>query len=437
MVADYIAPLFAWLHCTYLVTANLSFIGRNSPIWAAPVAAIVLDLVTIVVGLSNVQSGLYLFVVAVSLLSLWTSVVLLHMPHVGRFLCALFVFRAIIIPWRPFLLDSPYLLQYSILSFVTAFLAAMALLLASLMRSRVALLETHAGLRVANRELEEAKAHLMERNDILDSQSRKLERLSGDYMTALGRAEIANRAKDSFIANINHEFRTPLNAVIGFAELAGIEAGRTGQARLAEYVGHIDEGGKSLLKMIERILEYVEVDVGNRRIEKDSFDPTATIRGEIAAFQKLLDLKQVSVVFDADGAPALWAGDLRAFKVVTLEVFSNAVKFAPDRSAITISLIETSQGLSISFADLGPGLPNEALMAVGERFGVHEPVLSRGGLVQGLGLGLSLVKRTVELLDGAFSIRTNVPSGTIATIVFPRVEQSLLSRPGADQVRSG
>ena len=250
--ANLIAPMFFWLFAAYLATANLNFIGRSMPYWAAPAAAMVLDMATIVAGLSDVHSGLLLFVGATAVLSLWTGMVLLRMPHVGRFLCALFIFRAIVIPWRPFLLDSPYLLQYSILSFATAFLAAMALLLASLIRSRESLLTTHAGLQAAKRELEGAKADLMERNAILDRQSRKLERLSGDYATALERAEIANRAKDGFIANINHELRTPLNAVIGFAELAQLEARRAQQEKLAQYAGYIDQAGKGLLRMIDR-----------------------------------------------------------------------------------------------------------------------------------------------------------------------------------------
>lgn len=422
VVANYIAPLFAWLHCTYLVTANLSFIGRNSPPWAAPVAAVVLDLATIAAGFSNVQSGLYLFVVAISLLSLWTGIVLLRMPHVGRFLCILFVFRAVVIPWRPFLLDSPYLLQYSILSFVTAFLAAMALLLASLMRSRSALLATHAGLQAANRELEAAKAEMMERNDMLDRQSRKLERLSSDYVTALERAEIANRAKDGFIANINHELRTPLNAVIGFAELAQLEARRVEQNKLAEYVGCIDQAGKNLLRMIERILDYIAVDVGDRRIEQDCFNPVATIRNEVGAFQGLLDARRISIDFAIDSAPAEWVGDVKAFKSATLELLSNAVKFTPDGSRIAISVCLQPEALAVSIADQGPGMTEDFMAGAGERFNIGEPVLNRGGIIQGVGLGLSLVTRIAELLGGRLTLVANKPSGTVATITFPRLD---------------
>jgi signal transduction histidine kinase len=420
--ANLVAPLLFWLFATYLAAANLNFIGWSVQRWVAPAAAIALDLATIVAGLSDVRSGLLLFVGAMAVLSLWTGIVLLRMPHVGRFLCALFIMRAALVPWRPFLHDSPYLFQYSILYFATSFLAAMALLLASLIRSRESLLKTHAGLQSANRELEAAKADLMERNAILDRQSRKLERLSSDYATALERAEIANRAKDGFIANINHELRTPLNAVIGFAELAQLEARRAQQEKLGDYAGCIDQAGRSLLRMIERILDYIAVDVGDRRIEYDSFDPLATVRGEVAAFQGVLEARHIAIDLKTVSAPDAWVGDLKAFKSATLELLSNAVKFAPDDSRITISVVALPEGLAVSFADGGPGMSEEFRAGAGERFNIGEPVLNRGGIIQGVGLGLSLVTRIAELLGGKLMLDANEPHGTTATITFPRVE---------------
>lgn len=418
--ANLIAPMFFWLFAAYLASANLSFTGRTVPLWVAPAAAIILDLLTIVAGLSDVRAGLFLFSGTTAILSLWTGVILLRMPHVGRFLCALFVFRAAFLPLRPLLLESPYLLQYSILSFATSFLAAMALLLASLMRSRDSLLRTSAGLQAANRELEAAKADMMERNDVLDRQSRKLERLSSDYATALERAEIANRAKDGFIANINHELRTPLNAVIGFAELAQLEARRAEQKKLGEYVGYIGQAGGNLLRMIERILDYIAVDVGDRRVECNHFDPLATIRAEVAAFQELLDARRIAIDFDVDPAPTQWLGDLKAFKSATLELLSNAVKFAPDDSRIMISVCLQQEALAVSFADQGPGMSEEFMAGARERFSIGEPVLNRGGIIQGVGLGLSLVTRIAELLGGKLTLAANKPSGTVATITFPR-----------------
>jgi signal transduction histidine kinase len=226
-------------------------------------------------------------------------------------------------------------------------------------------------------------ANEMERNAILDRQSRKLERLSSDYPTALERAEIANRAKDGFIANINHELRTPLNAVIGFAELAQLEARRAQQEKLGEYVSYIDQAGKGLLRMIERILDYIAVDVGDRRVEYDSFNPLVTIRGEVAAFQSLLEARRVAVDVETASAPAEWIGDLKAFKSATLELLSNAVKFAPDDSRIAISVVALPEALAVSFADEGPGMSEEFRAGAGERFNIGEPVLNRGGIIQG------------------------------------------------------
>jgi signal transduction histidine kinase len=290
------------------------------------------------------------------------------------------------------------------------------------MRSRESLLKTSSGLQVANRELEAAKAEMMERNVILDRQSRKLERLSSDYATALERAEIANRAKDGFIANINHELRTPLNAVIGFAQLAQLEASLPEHKKVREYLGYVDQAGRNLLRMIERILDYIQVDVGDRKIQHDLFDPLATIRDEVTVFQELLDARRIAIEFDAGSAPAQWLGDFKAFQSATLELLSNAVKFAPDDSRIVISVRLQQEALAVSFADVGPGMSEEFMAGAGERFNIGEPVLNRGGIIQGVGLGLSLVTRIAELLGGRLTLAANEPSGTVATITFRRLD---------------
>ena len=87
--------------------------------------------------------------------------------------------------------------------------------------------------------------------------------------------------------------------------------------------------------------------------------------------------------------------------------------------------------LAISFADQGPGLPAGFLKTIGERFNILQPVLNRGGEVQGLGLGLSLAKRVSDVLGGRLEFSANTPSGTVATLT--------LSGHGAeaDQARSG
>jgi signal transduction histidine kinase len=218
---------------------------------------------------------------------------------------------------------------------------------------------------------------------------------------------------------------------IGFAKLMRMDAHGTDPEKLKEYAAYVDEAGNGLLSRIKRILEYVTFDSGDRRVEREPFRQREVLEREAAAFAEALTAKRVGVAIDEDGAPLSCIGDPRAFATIAQELLSNAVKFAPDGSTIRIAIKGQGDTLAISFADQGPGLPANFLTTIGERFNILQPVLNRGGEVQGLGLGLSLAKRVSGLLGSRLEFSANTPSGTIATLI--------LSGHGAEaeQVRSG
>jgi signal transduction histidine kinase len=411
---EYHSPLFGtliafifWHYAAFSVLGNLRFIGRPCPLWAAVAGAMLCGAVGLAIGLNSMRGSMFVYVSALSLVEIWTAFILRREPHLGRVLFAILLFRALIVNVRPWAMETPYILHYSILSFSSAFLAGLALLTASLMRSREALLSSRLDLERANQELA---------------------RLNTGYASALRRAESANRAKDSFIANINHEFRTPLNAIIGFAKLMRMDA-EEDRAKLKEYAAYVDEAGNGLLSRIKRILEYVAFDSGDRTVEREPFRPREVLEREVATFADALAAKHVSVAIDEDGAPHGCVGDPRAFATIAQELLSNAVKFAPDGSIIRVAIHGEGDELAISFADQGPGLPAVFLKTIGERFNILQPVLNRGGEVQGLGLGLSLAKRVSDVLGGRLEFSANTPHGTVATLI--------LSGHGADQARSG
>ena len=412
---EYHSPLFGtliafifWHYAAFSVLGNLRFIGRRCPVWAAVAGAMACGAIGIAIGLNSMRGSMFVYVTALSLVEVWTAFILRHEPHLGRALFAVLLFRALIVNVRPWAMETPYILHYSILSFTSAFLAGLALLTASLLRSREALLSSRRELERANQELA---------------------RLNSGYANALRRAESANRAKDSFIANINHEFRTPLNAIIGFAKLMRMDAESEDRAKLKEYAAYVDEAGNGLLSRIKRILEYVAFDSGDRSVEREPFRPREVLEREVATLAEALAAKRVGVAIDEDGAPRSCIGDPRAFATIAQELLSNAVKFAPDGSTIRIAIRGEGDALAISFADQGPGLPAGFLKTIGERFNILQPVLNRGGEVQGLGLGLSLAKRVSDVLGGRLEFSANTPSGTVATLI--------LSDHEADQVRSG
>jgi signal transduction histidine kinase len=402
-----------WHYIAFSVLGNLRFVGRRCPVWAAVAGGMACGIIGLAIGLNTMRGSMFVYVTSLSLVEIWTAFILRREPQLGRTLFVVLLFRALIVNIRPWAMETPYILHYSILSFSSAFLAGLALLTASLLRSREALLSSRRDLERANQELA---------------------RLNSGYESALRRAESANRAKDSFIANINHEFRTPLNAIIGFAKLMRMDAETEDRAKLKEYAGYVDEAGNGLLSRIKRILEYVAFDSGDRTIDREPFVPRRVLEREIAGFSEALAAKRVMVEIDEEAGPQSCVGDPRAFATIAQELISNAVKFAPDGSAISIAIRGQGDELAVSFADQGPGLPAGFLKTIGERFNILQPVLNRGGEVQGLGLGLSLAKRISDVVGGRLEFSANDPTGTVATLIL---SGHGLNAADADQARSG
>jgi cell cycle sensor histidine kinase DivJ len=253
-----------------------------------------------------------------------------------------------------------------------------------------------------------------------------LERLGSDYATALQRAEQTNRAKDSFIANMNHEFRTPLNAMLGFTELIQLDAARSGLARITEYSGYAHEAGRLMLRNVDRILAFIALDSGQRIMENTQFEPKRVVALVIETLAAFAAKKRVIIVPDFD-APCRWWGDEDAFRAIVDELLRNALKAAPEGTEVVVHLTGDQHEMMLRIADVGCGLSDKFLRTVGDLFNISEHVLSRGGAVQGVGLGLSIAARYARLMGGALNLERNTPNGTVARVVLsgtPRPAQA-------------
>jgi signal transduction histidine kinase len=393
-----------WTYAALMIRANFAYLGRTRLMRPLMALCAACALWSLVLGLYRIEVGLVIFAPIAAALTLWTGWILRNMPRIGRAALTVFALRAAVVVVRPAFADSPYLFEYSVVSFTLAFLTGATLLTGSLLKSRDALLASEIELKDSYRLLEE--------------QAIRLERLSMDYAKALQHAERASRAKDAFISNMNHEFRTPLNAVLGFSELIKLEAERSDSGRILEYASYAHEGGKAMLRNVQRILDFVSLDSGEREIARLPFCPAEAIRAEIAMLAEIATSKHVVINELLDQAPQIWPGDERAFRTVVDELLRNALTAAPDASTVTVEVSAENNGLTLQIADSGPGLTDEFLKTVGERFNIRQDVLHRGGLVQGVGLGLCIAGLYARLMGGTLSLNRNPPTGTVARLII-------------------
>lgn len=251
----------------------------------------------------------------------------------------------------------------------------------------------------------------------LKTQNSALQSIATEARLARHEAEKANVAKSAFLANVSHELRTPLNAIIGFSDIMASEIyGPLGDARYVDYSKEINTSGSGLLGAINDIIDTARLDIGKIELSPERLDVTACIARVSADLQSFAARKSVALTTPASLHLSV-VGDRKRLHQVLSSIMHNAVKFSPSGGRVDVS-VETRDGHAIvSVRDAGPGMSAELIDAVQRPFaqGDNEFARHHGGL----GLGLSLAKRLVELHMGRMEITSAPGNGTTVRVYLP------------------
>jgi two-component system cell cycle sensor histidine kinase PleC len=264
--------------------------------------------------------------------------------------------------------------------------------------------------------------------DLRASQQRSAE-LTEKYAEEKTRAEEANQAKSKFLANMSHELRTPLNAIIGFSEI--MESGMfgpLGAEKYHEYCSDIRGSGQYLLEVINDILDMSKIEAGRLRLDFDDIPLDTLLNDAMRVVAARAEDKALEVT--ARISPQLRIrADRRALKQVALNLLSNAIKFTPTGGRITVRGRAINHFITLSIADTGIGIAQDALARLGRPFEQVESQLTKSH--QGSGLGLAISKSLVELHGGRMRIRSALGKGTIVVVRLPLEPQCLFPREEA------
>ena len=237
-------------------------------------------------------------------------------------------------------------------------------------------------------------------------------------------AEAANEAKSEFLANMSHEIRTPMNAILGFSELLH---GLVQDARQKSYLSAISSSGKTLLTIINDILDLSKIEAGRLELQYESISLGTVLQEIRQIFSQKAEQKDLDLLLDID--PAMPAGlllDEVRLRQIMINVVGNALKFTESGGVRIAAHCRTARecpgriGLTIAIEDSGIGIPEHELERIFESFSQQSGQSQRK--YGGTGLGLTITRRLVEMMRGTVQVASRVGKGTTFRIDFPQVE---------------
>ena len=249
----------------------------------------------------------------------------------------------------------------------------------------------------------------------------ELEKKNVELTQAVDKAEAANRSKQSFLFNMSHDIRTPMNAIIGFTDLA--EKNIDDRKKLKDYLGKIMESSRHLLALINDVLDMSRIENGKVNIETVPVCVIEQIQLVKNMVQSDVEKKGLTYIDKTENLEDIYVyADALHVNRVLMNILANAVKFTPEGGTVTFTTRERKTGhegyayYDFIIADTGIGMSSEFLDHIFEQFAREKS--STVSRTQGTGLGMAITKTLVDLMDGDIKVESELGKGSVFTVTF-------------------
>jgi signal transduction histidine kinase len=229
--------------------------------------------------------------------------------------------------------------------------------------------------------------------------------------------KLANETKADFLAVLSHDLRTPLTAIIGYSDLLDIGIPEPLPQKAQAHVQRIRTSARHLLYLLNELLAFARLDAGHEALSLRDVDLAAIARDAAAVIEPLAHARGLTFELRTGGEPLTLHTDPDKLSQILLNLLGNAVKYT-ERGEVGLEIRPTSEGAEILVWDTGIGVAPSHLKRIFEPFWQVDPSQrSHGG---GTGLGLSVVRRLTQLLQGDVSVESTVGQGTTFKVRLPR-----------------
>ncbi len=234
----------------------------------------------------------------------------------------------------------------------------------------------------------------------------------------------SSRFKSEFLANVSHELRTPLNSIIGFADLLREElmATGSGQEKHLRFLTNITTSGRSLLEMINELLNMAKIEAGRMELAVEPASISDLVEGIVGIMTPQAKYKSINVVPQFDASLPTIETDPGKVQQVLYNLLSNAIKFTPKGGEVIVSaerIVEggVTTGVALSVTDTGPGIPEDMRDLIFEKFRQIDASHTREH--SGTGLGLAICRELAEMLQADLSLVSAPGRGASFRLTLP------------------
>jgi two-component system cell cycle sensor histidine kinase PleC len=254
-------------------------------------------------------------------------------------------------------------------------------------------------------------------HDLLASIREEQRVLARRYHEEKLKAEAASRSKTSFLAHLSHDIRTPLNHIIGFADMMKAEAyGPLGDARYRGYVEDIRNSGERLLAFFASILELAELEAGRKPLKAEPFSIDEMLVSIIRRFSGQAQRAGLTLALGS-ACGARLVGDRFALERMAGNIVENAIRFTQAGGRVSIAAYAGADGVVLEVTDTGLGMQADRLASLSQPFAFGDAALSRSA--GGAGLGIAIARAIAELSGGRLAIDSRPSLGTTVAISLP------------------